>query len=75
MTGDTSWLQSKDQRDQFLAYEQAVRDAAANINIIALCTYPSAAWNAEDMLTVMQNHRSVLLPGSTGWKKVDVCCV
>ena len=73
VTGDTSWLQSKDQRDQFLAYEQAVRDAAANINIIALCTYPSAAWNAEDMLTVMQSHRSVLLPGSTGWKKVVAC--
>jgi hypothetical protein len=64
VTGDTSWLQSKDQRDQFLAYEQAVRDAAANINIIALCAYPSAAWNSDDMLTVMRSHQSVLLPGS-----------
>lgn len=74
VTGDTSWLQSKEQRDQFLAYEKAVRDAAANINLIALCTYPSAAWTADDMLAVMQSHRSLLLAGSTGWKKVE-CCV
>ena len=73
VTGDTSWLQSKEQRDQFLAYEQAVRDAATDINLIALCTYPSAAWTADDMLAVMQSHRSLLLAGSTGWKKVECC--
>ena len=75
VTGDTSWLQSKDQRDQFIAYERAVSDASANTNIIALCTYPAAAWNPDEMLLVMQCHRSVLLPGLGGWKKVDVCCV
>lgn len=73
VTGDTSWLRSKVERDQFLAYEQAVRDAAADINLIALCTYPAAAWTVEDMLTVMQSHQSVLLPGSTGWTKVVAC--
>jgi len=74
VTGDTSWLQSKDQRDQFLAYERAVSATAIHTPIIALCTYPSAAWNPDDMLSVMQSHSSVLLPGPTGWKKVDVCC-
>ena len=44
VTGDTSWRRSKEQRDQFLAYEKAVRDAVTNIKLIALCTYPSAAW-------------------------------
>lgn len=73
VTGDTSWLESKEQRDQFLRYEQAVRDAATDINLIALCTYPSAAWTADDMLEVMQSHRSLLLAGSTGWKTVECC--
>jgi hypothetical protein len=73
VTGDTSWLESKEQRKQFLVYEQAVRDAASNINLIALCTYPSAAWTADDMLAVMESHRSLLLAGSTGWKMVGCC--
>jgi MEDS: MEthanogen/methylotroph, DcmR Sensory domain len=73
VTGDTSWLQSKEQRDQFLGYEQAIRDAATDINLIALCTYPAAAWTSDDMLEVMQSHRALLLAGSTGWKTVECC--
>jgi len=73
VTGDTSWLASKEQRDQFLVYEQAVRDAASHIHLIALCTYPSAAWTTDDMFQVMQSHQSILLPGTTGWKMVGCC--
>ena len=73
VTGDTSWLESKEQRHQFLVYEQAVRHAASDIKLIALCTYPSGAWTTDDMYEVMQSHRSVLLPGPSGWKMVECC--
>ena len=75
VTGDTSWLQSKAQRDDFIAYERQVTKAAQQTQIIALCTYPAADWNPDEMLSVMQCHGSVLLPNRHGWKTVEVCGV
>jgi hypothetical protein len=72
VAGDASWLSSREQRHEFIAYEQKVTDAASAQRILALCTCPSAAWIPEDMLQVMQCHRSVLLPSSGGWKSIDV---
>ena len=76
VTGDISWLQSKDQRDRFITYERAVSDASANTNIIALCTYPAAAWNPDEMLLVMQYVPGpcLLLPG-LGWMEKRWMCV
>lgn len=73
VTGDTSWLQSPQQRKDFIAYERQVSEAAKTINIIALCTYAASAWNSDEMQSVMQSHRTVLLPYQTGWKQVEVC--
>jgi hypothetical protein len=70
VAGDTSWLQSKYKWDQFIAYERQVRTAAQQTRIIALCTYPAAAWNPDEMLSVMRCHGSVLLPHQHGWKTV-----
>ncbi len=72
VTGDASWLQTRDHQP-FLAYERQVTDSAAGEQMVALCTYPTAGWKPEDMLKVMQCHHSVLLPSTSGWKAVDVC--
>jgi hypothetical protein len=74
VAGDAGWIETKQQRDAFLAYEQIVTDAATNKRMMAICTYPAAAWNPDDMLNVMQCHHSVVLRGSAGWKAVPVCC-
>lgn len=73
VTGDTSWLQSPQQRQDFIAYERQVSEAAKTIKIIALCTYHASGWNSDEMQSVKQSHRSVLLPCRTGWKQVEVC--
>jgi hypothetical protein len=73
VAGDASWLSSRQQRRDFISYEQQVTAAASEQRLLALCTYPSAAWVPEEMLQVMLSHNSVLLPGSGGWKAIDVC--
>ena len=70
MTGDTSWLQSPDQRAQFLDYEHKVGQATDKANIVALCTYPAATWGPTDMLKVLECHDS-LLSGQRGWQIVE----
>ncbi len=74
VAGDAAWLSSKEQRQEFITYEHQVTNAATAQRLLALCAYPSAAWVPEDMLKVMQCHKSLLLPGSGGWKAIDVCC-
>lgn len=63
VAGDASWLSSREQRHEFITYEQKVTDTLSAQRLLALCTYPSAAWVPEEMLQVMQCHKSVLLPG------------
>lgn len=74
VAGDASWLSSGEERQEFITYEQQVTETASAQRLLTLCTYPSAAWVPEEMLQVMQCHASVLLPGSAGWKAVDVSC-
>jgi hypothetical protein len=74
VAGDASWLSSGDQRREFISYEHQVTKTAAAQRLLALCTYPSAAWVPEEMLQVMQCYTSVLLSGLGGWKAIDVCC-
>lgn len=73
LTGDSSWVQSADQRAQFVAYECAVNKATATANVLTLCTYPVADLTAADMLRVLVNHGSILLPDGLEWRKVDMC--
>jgi hypothetical protein len=75
VAGDSSWVQSPDQRGQFVEYERIVHDTVQTANVLALCTYPAAGWSPSDMLNMFTNHRSVLLPDQRGWRQVDVRCV
>ncbi len=75
VAGDSSWVQSADQRAQFVEYERVVDESVKAANVVALCTYPAAGWSPPDMLSVFQNHRSVLLPSQQAWNQVDLNCV
>ncbi len=74
IAGDTSWLTSREQRQEFLVYEKRLTHAASVQRLLTLCAYPSSDWAPDEMLTVMQSHGSVLLPGKAGWKAIDVRC-
>lgn len=60
VAGDSSWVQSPDQRAQFVQYERIIQDTVQAANVLVLCTYPAAGWSPPDMLNVLMNHRSVL---------------
>lgn len=72
VAGDASWVYSDAQREAFLAQEAKVTDALVQKQTIALCAFPAALWVAEDMLDIMQRHHSVVVPGTAGWKAVEV---
>ena len=72
VTGDSSWLQSSEQRARFLAYEHGVTEAVGKANIVALCTYPTEAWTPYDILTVWECHDTVLLCDRFGWREVEI---
>lgn len=73
VTGDWSWVQSADQRAQFVVYERAIHKAAETANVLALCTYSVADLTASDMLGVLESHGSILLADRLEWRKVDMC--
>ncbi|MCE3225376.1 MAG: Sensory transduction histidine kinase [Nitrospira sp.] len=75
VAGDSSWVESPGQRAQFVEYERVVDDTVQTAKVLALCTYPAINWSPADMLNVLMNHRSVLLPDQRGWRQVDVRCV
>jgi hypothetical protein len=72
VTGDASWVTSAKERAQFIAYERCVQEAATSMNVLALCTYPGAAWGPADTVTVLEAHSAVLIPDSDGWQAVPV---
>ena len=74
VTGDASWVTSAEQRAQFIAYEGCVQKAAKSRNVLALCTYPSAAWGPTDTVKVLEAHSAVLLPDADGWQAFPVSC-
>jgi hypothetical protein len=75
VTGDSSWVQTAEQRAHFVKYERVVDEAVATAPVLALCTYPAADSTPHDMLNVLTNHRAVLLPDDeAGWRQVDLRC-
>jgi hypothetical protein len=75
VAGDTSWVQSAEQRAQLVAYEGVVDEMVQAANVLALCTYPATTWTPPDMLNVFRTHQSVLLPAPLGWSRVDLRCL
>ena len=74
VAGDSSWVTSPDQRAHFVEYERVVDETVREAKVVALCTYPAVDWSPPGMLSVFQNHQSVLLPSEDGWRQVDLRC-
>jgi signal transduction histidine kinase len=70
VTGDTSWLTSKDWK-HFCAYEDGLNEVLANKRLAVLCTYPLAPCGALQMLDVVRTHQFVLARRHGSWDIVE----
>lgn len=59
-TGHPAWLTTIDDWTVFDEYERRIQEAIQQEQVIALCTYASAACTPEQMLQVMINHGHAL---------------
>jgi C4-dicarboxylate-specific signal transduction histidine kinase len=70
VTGDTSWLKSKDWKD-FCEYEESLNQAIANQRLAALCTYPLAACGAAEILDVIRTHQFAVTRRRGSWDVIE----
>lgn len=71
-TGNPFWLQSEEDWDQFLTYEQAVHQAIETQRVISLCTYPVGICSAKDMIGTFASHHAILMHRGDAWECHDV---
>jgi DNA-binding CsgD family transcriptional regulator len=68
--GDTAWLETKKEWDDFLDYETALNEAMRNRRMIALCSYRLATSAAADVLDVAHTHDLALARRTGAWQAV-----
>ncbi|MGO9437029.1 MAG: MEDS domain-containing protein [Terracidiphilus sp.] len=70
VTGDTSWLKTKDWKD-FCEYEESLNQAVANQRLAALCTYPLATCGASEILDVVRTHQFAVTRRRGSWDVIE----
>jgi signal transduction histidine kinase/PAS domain-containing protein len=70
VTGDTSWLKTKDWKD-FCEYEESLNQAIANQRLAALCTYPLATCGAAEILDVVRTHQFAVTRRRGSWDVIE----
>ena len=70
VTGDTSWLKTKDWKD-FCEYEESLNQAVANQRLAALCTYPLATCGATEILDVVRTHQFAVTRRRGSWDVIE----
>ncbi len=70
VTGDTSWLKTKDWKD-FCKYEESLNQAVANQRLAALCTYPLATCGAAEILDVVRTHQFAVTRRRGSWDVIE----
>jgi hypothetical protein len=58
--GDSAWLQTPQDRAEFLAYEQEVHSVIQGQRMLALCAYPANACEPDAMQQVFEAHSAAL---------------
>ena len=66
ITGNVTFLESPEDWDTFMAYEQAVNEAFRGRRIVTLCTYRRGG--AAEMLDVIHRHNCTLDRPDEGWQ-------
>jgi C4-dicarboxylate-specific signal transduction histidine kinase len=74
VTGDTTWLTTKDWR-HFCDYEDGLNEVIGNQRLAVLCTYPLAACGAPQILDVVRTHQFVLARRHGNWDVVETAAL
>ncbi len=69
-TGDTSWLSTEDW-DKFVEYESNIEPRIRGQNMIVLCSYSLALWEAYQMIDVVSTHEFALIMREGAWRQIE----
>src|SRR6202045_1239822 len=70
VTGDSAWLEKQDWKN-FCEYEDSINHSIADQRLIVLCTYPLAAFGAEDILDVVRTHEFAVTNRRGTWDVIE----
>ena len=70
VTGDSAWLEKQDWKN-FCEYEDSINQSIVNQRLTVLCTYPLAAFGAEDILDVVRTHQFAVTNRRGTWDVIE----
>jgi transcriptional regulator with GAF, ATPase, and Fis domain len=70
VSGDSVWLEKQDWKN-FCGYEDSINQSIVNQRLIVLCTYPLAAFGAEDILDVVRTHQFAVTNRRGTWDVLE----
>jgi len=70
VSGNPIWLETGDDWNAFMKYEETVNDGVSNSRMIVLCTYGLDHCSAPHVVDVIGNHRATVVSTSKGWEVV-----
>ena len=70
VTGDSAWLEKRDWKD-FCEFEDSINQFIANQRLTVLCTYPLAAFGADDVLDVVRTHQLAVTNRRGIWDVIE----
>jgi transcriptional regulator with GAF, ATPase, and Fis domain len=70
VTGDSAWLEKRDWKD-FCEFEDSFNQFIANQRLTVLCTYPLAAFGADDILDVVRTHQLAVTNRRGIWDVIE----
>ena len=70
VTGDSAWLEKQDWKN-FCDYEDSINQSIANQRLTVLCTYPLAAFGADEILDVVRTHQFAVTNRRGTWDVIE----
>ena len=70
ISGNPIWLETADDWNTFMKYEEIVNDGVSKSRMIVLCTYNLEHCSAPHVVDVIGNHRATVVSTSKGWEVV-----
>jgi hypothetical protein len=70
VSGNPIWLETGDDWDSFMKYEETVNEGVSDSRMIVLCTYSLDHCSAPHVVDVVANHRATVVSTSKGWEVV-----
>ena len=70
-TGNTGWLLTEKDRQDFAGYEAVLTESLADQRIIVVCTYPFASWQSAVVFDVAHSHQFAVARKNGSWLSLE----